>query len=103
MIPKEGSTITFDCFAIMKSSANKELAHKFIDFMYRTENAVKTMNEIMYVMPHSEAIGQVDAELKSNPAFNLPAEDRARCTPLDDLGEKKVLYDRAWDKVKSVE
>ncbi len=103
VIPKEGSTTTFDCFAIMKSSANKELAHKFIDFMYRTENAVKTMNEIMYVMPHSEAVDQVDAELKSNPAFNLPAEDRARCTPLDDLGEKKVLYDRAWDKVKSDE
>ena len=103
VIPKEGSTVTFDCFAIMKSSANKELAHKFIDFMYRTENAVKSMNEIMYVMPHLEAVGQVDDELKSNPAFNLPPEARARCTPLDDLGEKKVLYDRAWDKVKSDE
>ena len=103
VIPKEGSTTTFDCFAIMKKSENKQLAHQFIDFMYRTENAVMTMNEIMYVMPHSEAVGKVDAELKSNPAFNLSVEDRARCTPLDYLGDKKVLFDKAWDKVKSEE
>ena len=59
------------------------------------------MNEIMYIMPHTEAMNQVSDELKKNPAFNLPAEDRARCTTLDDLGEKKTIYDRAWDKVKS--
>ncbi len=101
VIPKEGSTITFDCLAIMKNSTNKELAHAFIDFIYRTENSVKNMNEIMYVMPHTEAIKLVDEDLKKNPAFGLSADDRAKCTPLDDLGEKKTLYDRAWDRVKS--
>lgn len=101
VVPKEGSTMTFDCLAIMKTSENKKLAHQFIDFIYRTENSVKNMNEIMYIMPHTEAMTQVSDELKKNPAFNLPAEDRARCTTLDDLGEKKTIYDRAWDKVKS--
>lgn len=103
VIPKEGSTATFDCFAIMKTSKQKKLAHDFINFMYRTDNSITTMNEIMYVMPHKDAVSQVDDELKTNPAFNLPAEDRARCEPLQDLGPDKTLYDKAWDKVKSDE
>ncbi|MGN0880700.1 MAG: spermidine/putrescine ABC transporter substrate-binding protein [Oligosphaeraceae bacterium] len=103
VIPKEGSTVTFDNFAIMRNSTNKDLAYAFINYIYRPEVAARNMDEIMYVTPHTEAVNQVDAALRANPAFTIPAEERQRCTPLDNLGDKKIIFDRAWDQVKSVE
>ena len=103
VIPKEGSTVTFDNFAIMRNSTNKDLAYAFINYIYRPEVAARNMDEIMYITPHTEAVNRVDATLRANPAFTIPAEERQRCTPLDNLGDKKIIFDRAWDQVKSVE
>ena len=103
VIPKEGSTVTFDNFAIMRNSTNKDLAYAFINYIYRPEVAARNMDEIMYITPHTEAVNRVDATLRANPAFSIPAEERQRCTPLDNLGDKKIIFDRAWDQVKSVE
>lgn len=100
VIPAEGSTVTFDNMAIMKDSKNKDLAYKFIDFLYRPEIAVMNMNEIQYIMPHNEAVGKVDEAIRSNPAFNIPEEDFKRCIPLQDLGDKNKLYNDAWDRIK---
>lgn len=100
VIPEEGSTVTFDNMAIMKDSKNKDLAYKFIDFLYRPEIAAMNMNEIQYVMPHKTAVGLVDEELRSNPAFLIPEADFKRCAPLQDLGDKNKLYNDAWDKIK---
>ena len=101
VIPREGSTATFDNFAIMKDSENQDLAHAFINFMYEPEIAAKNMDEIMYVMPHTEAIQLVDEKLRKNPAFSIPPEVRARCTPLLDLKDKNALFIKAWDKIRA--
>jgi len=100
VIPEEGTTVTFDNFAIMKNSQNKDLACKFIDFMYRTDVAVENMEEIQYYMPHTEAIGKLSPELRNNPVFNIPKDVFSRCTPLDDLGADHAKYDKAWDAIK---
>lgn len=100
VIPKEGSTVTFDNMAIMATSKNKDLAYKFIDFLYRPEIAAMNMNEIQYIMPHNEAIKLVDENIRNNPAFSIPEEDFKRCVPLQDLGENNKLYNSAWDKIK---
>ena len=100
VIPKEGTTSTLDNFAILKDSKNKDLAYKFIDFMYRTDVAARNMEEIQYYMPHKEAIQQLDESLRNNPIFNTPADVFSRCSPLADLGEDHVKYDKAWDDIK---
>ena len=100
VIPEEGSTVTFDNLAIMKDSKSKDLAYKFIDFLYRPEIAAMNMNEIQYIMPHNKAIALVDEELRANPAFLIPEEDFKRCIPLQDLGDKNKLYNDAWDRIK---
>lgn len=100
VIPKEGTTITLDNFAILKDSKNKDLAYKFIDFMYRTDIAVRNINEIQYYMPHKEAVPKLDEALRDNPIFNVPADVFNRCHPLADLGEDHVKYDKAWDDIK---
>jgi spermidine/putrescine transport system substrate-binding protein len=101
VIPEEGTTVTFDNFVIHKNSANVELAHAFINFMYRPEVAAANMNEIMYVAPNTEAVKLVDEQLRNNPAFSIPAEVRARCFPTWDLGDENVRYIKAWDRIRA--
>ena len=101
VIPEEGSTVTFDNFVIHKNSANPTLAHAFINFMYRPEVSAANMDEIMYVAPHTEAVNLVDEKLRTNPAFNIPEAERARCSPLRDLGEENIRYIKAWDRIRA--
>ena len=100
IIPKEGGTVTFDCFAITNNSPNSKLAHEFINFMYRPDISAENMDEIGYVSPNTEGVKLVSDEMKSNPVFNLPAEERAKCKPLLDLGADNEKYTRAWDKIR---
>ncbi len=100
IIPKEGGTVTFDCFAITNNSQNSKLAHEFINFMYRPDISAENMDEIGYVSPNTEGVKLVSDEMKSNPVFNLPAEERAKCKPLLDLGADNEKYTRAWDKIR---
>ena len=100
VIPEEGSDFTFDNFAILKNSANADLAHQFINFMYDSKNCAANMDEIMYVTPHTEAVKLVDEKLRKNPAFSFPEKVRARCVPLKDLGDKNSLYVKAWEKIR---
>ena len=100
VIPEEGSQFTLDNFVIMKDAANPDLAHKFIDFIYRPEICAENMNEIMYVTPHTEAVSLVDESIRNNPVFMIPEEVRARCTALLDLGAENAKYVRAWEEIK---
>lgn len=100
VIPKEGSSFTFDNFAILKDAPNVELAHKFIDFIYRPEICAENMNEIMYVTPHTEAVKLVDEALRKNPAFLIPEDVRAKCQPQKDLGADNIKYVKAWELIR---
>ncbi len=100
VIPKEGSTFTFDNFAILKNSPNPDLAHKFINFIYRPEISAENMDEIMYITPNTEGMKLVSETLRKNPAFMLPESVRATCTALQDLGADNGKFIKAWDKIR---
>lgn len=100
VIPEEGSMFTFDDFAILKTSANQDLAYAFINFMYRPDICAKNMDEIMYTTPHTKAMTMVDEKLRSNPAFMIPESVRAKCTMTKDLGDDNAKYVKAWDKIR---
>lgn len=100
VIPREGSTVTFDNLCILKNSKQKDLAYKFINFLYENENAAKNMDYVMYRMPHTEAVKSVDESIRDHELFNIKPEVFKLCTPLDDLGENQKLYSEAWDKIK---
>ncbi len=99
VIPEEGTTFTYDNFAILKNSPNPDLAHKFIDFIYRPEICAQNMNEIMYITPHLKAVEMVDDVLKNNPAFNIPEDIRKKCVALQDLGDSNSMFVKAWEKI----
>ena len=46
--PKEGTNFWVDGMVLTKSSENKELAHKFMDFMIREENAKRNSEKVGY-------------------------------------------------------
>lgn len=100
VIPREGSTATFDNLCILKNSEQKELAYKFINFLYQKDTAVKNMNYVMYRMPHTEAVKYVDESFRNHELFNIKPETFKLCTPLKDLGENLKMYADAWERIK---
>lgn len=100
VIPREGSTATFDNLCILKGSEQKDLAYKFINFLYKKDIATRNMNYVMYRMPHSEAVKHVDESFRNHELFNINPETFKLCTPLKDLGKNQKMYSKAWDKIK---
>ena len=49
MVPKEGSIVWFDGWVIPKYAKNVKAASYFINFMCKSENAIRNMEEIGYV------------------------------------------------------
>lgn len=101
VIPKEGTNIFYDAMIIPKTSQNKELAEKFIDFMCRTEIAYKNADYIGYSTPHKEVMTMMPEELTSNPAY-YPSEGELEGSEVfEDLTEVLPIYDRIWTEIKS--
>ena len=85
----------------MANSTNQELAHAFINYMYRPEVSVQNMNEIMYMAPHKEAVKLVNESLRNNSAFMVSEDVRAKCIPLLDLEQDNALYIKAWERIRA--
>jgi spermidine/putrescine transport system substrate-binding protein len=94
-IPPEGGPAYIDSMCILKDSENKELAHKFIDYI------------------HQPAIYAEFADSFGFPAtVNVPARNLQQVTPMyraedlvntelkDDVGSNLPLYDNAWQVIK---
>jgi spermidine/putrescine transport system substrate-binding protein len=59
VMPKEGGIVWQDNLAIVSDSPNKELAHKFIDFLMRPDIAARNANYVGYLTPNAEAVKQL--------------------------------------------
>ncbi|TVX88042.1 ABC transporter substrate-binding protein [Paenibacillus agilis] len=101
VVPKEGSTIFSDNFAIPKGAKNKELAEKFINFMMDPQNSATNYEAIGYSNPIAAAKPHHSKEYNENPMINLTDEEMNRTEWLADVGDKIQLYDRLWTELKS--
>ncbi|BAE83253.1 ABC transporter substrate-binding protein [Desulfitobacterium hafniense] len=101
VIPKEGSNIWYDAMVIPKTSQNKEMAEKFIDFMCSTDVAFKNADYIGYSTPQKEVRSMLPDDLTSVPAY-YPAEGELKGSEVfEDLSDVLAIYDRIWTEVKS--
>lgn len=103
-LPKEGFTIAFDEMVIAADAPQKELAHKFIDFMYRPDVAKANMESVCAPMPVKEALAALKPELKA--LIVKDADTIKRGEVLRDFDEKPAvrdMYIKAWDKIKAGE
>ncbi|MFD0620739.1 MULTISPECIES: PotD/PotF family extracellular solute-binding protein [Paenibacillus] len=101
VIPKEGSTIFSDNYAIPKGAKNKDLAEKFINFMLDPEVSAKNYESIGYSDPNEKAKPFHSPEYQANKMINLSNDEFARTEWLMDVGKTLQVYDRYWTEIKS--
>ncbi|QSX07059.1 spermidine/putrescine ABC transporter substrate-binding protein [Sedimentibacter sp. zth1] len=99
IIPKEGSNIWIDAMCIPKTSNQKELAEKFINFITSKDATLKDINEVMYSTVHTEAIKELPDELKNNNAYNVPSDEVKNLEMFRDLKDDIKLYNTRWTEV----
>ena len=100
--PKEGFTVSCDEFAVMKNAENADLAYKFIDFIYRTENCRRNMEYILALTPQIEAEDELDESIKSMLVLDKETLKHGQVTK--SFSHKKdvlELYNKMWDVIKA--
>lgn len=103
-LPKEGFTIAFDEMVIAADAPQKELAHKFIDFMYRPEMAKANMESVCAPMPVKAALEALKPELKALIVKDADTIKRGEVLrDFDDKPEVRKMYIEAWDRIKAGE
>lgn len=65
-IPKEGANMFVDAMCVLKNTEHKAEAEAFINFMCKTDVAVKTAEIIGYATPHTAAKEQLDPAITGN-------------------------------------
>ena len=120
-VPKEGSNVWFDGWVIPKYAVNTKAASYFINFMCRSDIAIRNMDEIGYVsvIATPEVLeSRIDEELESSVDasyfFGKGAEnvkidpvqypDKAvveRCGMMHDSGDRTPKLLEMWARVKS--
>ncbi len=103
VIPEEGTNVWIDSWVILKDAPNKENAEKFIDFMCRSDIAVKNFEYITYSTPNDAARELIEDEDIKNSEIAFP--DLSQYDNLEVfvyLGEEgDALYNEMWKEVKS--
>ena len=102
VIPKEGSNLWMDNFAIVKGAKNKENAEKFLNFLCSPEIMKMNFEYITYSVPSSKARELLPDEYK-NSTIAFPALDSLKnCEVLKYVGKDgDSLYNQKWKEIMS--
>ena len=101
--PVEGSNFFVDAMCVPKGAANKTNAEIFINYMCRTDIALKNMEFIYYASANSEAAAQFAEELDPEDYEIMFASDQtlAGCDVFTNLPpETLALYNQLWIELK---
>ncbi|MDD3396277.1 MAG: spermidine/putrescine ABC transporter substrate-binding protein [Acidaminococcaceae bacterium] len=102
VVPKEGTTIWADTFAIPRGTKNKELAEKFINFMYEPKVSAKNYEYIGYNDPNEKAKQYHSEAFNNDPMLKIGAAHIDKGEWLIDIGEAITAYDKAWTELKTI-
>ncbi|HEX5648031.1 MAG TPA: polyamine ABC transporter substrate-binding protein [Steroidobacteraceae bacterium] len=98
-VPKEGTIIWFDMFAIPADAPHPDNAHAFIDFMNRPEIAAANSDFINYANGNSASFEKISEEVRSDPGIFPSAEVKAKLFPdLAESAEFTRLLNRSWTR-----
>ncbi|AHH03632.1 Spermidine/putrescine-binding protein [Borrelia nietonii YOR] len=70
------TNLWIDVMVIPSDAPNKELAHKFINFLYENEASYANYKETNYNSPNKNVFKQLKEEAKDNPEIQLYLEER---------------------------
>lgn len=99
-VPREGTQVWFDVFAIPKDAPNASAAHRFIAFMLRPEIIAKASNFTQYANANVAATLMVDQAIRDDPNV-YPTPDLSRRLFVTTSKDQALLRDvnRQWTKV----
>jgi spermidine/putrescine transport system substrate-binding protein len=100
-IPREGTMTSCDDFVILKDAKQSDLAHKFINFFHDPKVAAENVEFISFLCPNKDSYPLLNAEIRDNPNIFPPAEIRAKCEVIGDLGAANALWTKIWDEIKA--
>ena len=101
--PEEGSNRFVDAMSIPKGARNKSNAELFIDFMCRTDIALRNMDFIWYASANYEASAEFGEDLDPEEYEIMFASEEtlANCDVFTNLPPETLsLYDTLWSELK---
>ncbi|MDD2228504.1 MAG: spermidine/putrescine ABC transporter substrate-binding protein [Candidatus Cloacimonetes bacterium] len=100
ILPSEGSSLWMDNMVILKSSQNKELAYKFLDFLLEVNNAKRNAEYTQYATPNKAAHELLSDDMKNNALIYPSQEYLAKCYMIKALGDDIKKIDALYEAIK---
>lgn len=100
-MPAEGTNMWYDSMIIMKNSNQKELAHKFINFMLDENNALANSEEVGYSSPVKSAFEKMKTTTYEGINAYVPSESKNNEVFRYQEPAIKALFADLWTKVKA--
>jgi putrescine transport system substrate-binding protein len=98
-VPKEGTIIWFDMYAIPADAPHPNNAHAFINFMMKPEVAAANSNFVNYATGNAASLSLVDESVRNDPGVYPPAEVKAKLFPdLAASDDFTRLVNRSWTR-----
>jgi spermidine/putrescine-binding protein len=97
VVPKEGTEVWTDCWAIPQGAKNLEGAHEWLNFMYEENSARLNFEYLTYAIANTQILNLTD-----NPILNPSDDILSRCETLKNLGsEADDMYSKYWKEFKA--
>jgi putrescine transport system substrate-binding protein len=98
-VPKEGTIIWFDMYAIPADAPHPDNAHKFINFMMKPEVAAANSNFVHYANGNAASVALLDPDVRNDPGVYPPPEVMAKLFPnLAHTAEFTRELNRTWTR-----
>jgi len=98
-VPKEGTIIWFDMYAIPADAPHPNNAHAFINFMMKPEVAAANSNFVNYATGNAASLPLVDEAVRNDPGVYPSTEVKAKLFPdLASTDEFTRLVNRSWTR-----
>jgi spermidine/putrescine transport system substrate-binding protein len=101
MIPEEGFSLSCDDLVILKTAAQPDLAHAFINFLHQPDVAAANTEYIMYLCPNASSYSLLGDSIKTDPGIFPSPETLAKGEIIVDLGADNAKYVKVWDEIKA--
>ena len=101
IVPKEGTGIWADCFAVPKGAKNKALAQEFINYLFEPKVSAKNYEYIGYNDPNMKAIPYHSKDYMEDRILKTARDYIGNSEWTDDVGDAIELYDRCWTELKT--
>lgn len=102
VIPKEGTYIWMDSFAIPADAKNVDEAHAFINYMMKPDVAAKASNYVQYANGNLASQAVMDQAVAKNPSVYPDPETMKKLFTISPYGPKEQrVLNRVWTQIKT--